>query len=220
MQLCMKSAPAARRAARFPAAALALASLLAGAPQLHAQGWLDGFHSFDWKEFFTYHTEKEKAEGKARESGGRKLFCPEIIVLDGTAAIQSYAGTPQTNQNLRSQIAITDAVRECAMQGDEIAFKVGVAGHVLLGPAGQPGSFSVPVRVAVVNNRDNDVIVSKLFHATATIPAGEAEAEFSVVTDPLLAPYTQDHAEDDYTIKVGLDEAGAKAAGAAPRKKR
>ncbi|WP_395666881.1 hypothetical protein [Methylocella sp.] len=193
--------------------AAAAALSLAAAGGAGAQGWLDGFKSFDWKEFFTYHGDKEKEGGSSRQSGGRRIFCPEIVVLDGTAAAQFYAGQPPSNQNLRHQFAITDAVRECAMQDDKVAFKVGVAGNVLLGPAGAPGSFSIPIRVAVVDNRDNEPVVSKLYHATAVIPQNEAQAQFSVVTEPLTVPFYQDHTEDDYTIKVGLDQGPEKAAG-------
>ena len=31
------------------------------------------------------------------------------------------------------------------------------------------------------------------------------------MTEPLLVPFTQDHTEDDYTIKVGIDEGPEKA---------
>ncbi|WP_146030244.1 hypothetical protein [Methylocella silvestris] len=192
-------------------AALGVSGLARGA--FAAGGLLDGFSSFNWGEFFTYHGSKEKAEGNSRQSGGRHLFCPEIIILEGTAAAQTYAGSPPTNMNLRYQYALGDVVRECAMQGDQLALKIGVAGKVLLGPAGAPASFSVPLRVAIISSKDNDPIVTKLYRVAATIPQGEAMTEFTLVTEPLLVPFIQDHTEDDYTIKVGIDEGAQKAAG-------
>lgn len=196
------------------AAALALGGLgLTSFPgsAARAQGLLDGFSSFNWKDFFTYHGSKEKADGAARQSGGRRLFCPEVIVLEGAAALQTHAGSPPTNMNLRYQYALSDVVRECALEGDQLALKVGVAGKVLLGPAGAPSSFSVPLRVAVVSMRDNQPVASKLYRVAATIPQGEAQTEFTLVTEPLLVPFVQDHTEDDYTIKVGFDEGAPKA---------
>jgi hypothetical protein len=136
----------------------------------------------------------------------RHIFCPEVLILEGTAASQAYAGTPPSSANLRYQYALTDTARECSLDGDQLAIKIGVAGRVLLGPEGSPGGFSVPVRMAVLHERDNQPIVSKLYRATVTVAASETQADFTIVSEPLRVPFIQDHAEDDYTIKVGIDE--------------
>jgi len=136
----------------------------------------------------------------------RHIFCPEVLILEGTAASQAYAGTPPSSANLRYQYALTDTARECSLDGDQLAIKIGVAGRVLLGPEGSPGNFNVPVRMAVLHERDNQPIVSKLYRATVTVAASETQADFTVVSEPLRVPFIQDHAEDDYTIKVGIDE--------------
>jgi len=133
----------------------------------------------------------------------RHIFCPQVIVLEGTAASQAYAGTPPSSANLRYQYALDDTARECTLEGDQLAIKIGVAGKVLLGPAGSPGSFSVPVRMAVLREQP---IVSKLYRADVTVAAGETRADFTIVSEPLRVPFIQGHAEDDYTIKVGIDE--------------
>jgi hypothetical protein len=136
----------------------------------------------------------------------RHIVCPEVVVLEGTAASQTYAGTPPSSANLRYQYALDDTARECTLEGDQLAIKIGIAGKVLLGPAGSPGSFSVPVRMAVLREHDNQPIVSKLYRAAVTVAAGETRADFTIVSEPLQVPFIQDHAEDDYTIRVGIDE--------------
>ncbi len=136
----------------------------------------------------------------------RHIFCPQVVVLDGTAASQTYAGTPPSSANLRYQYALGDTARECALEGGQLVIKIGVAGKVLLGPAGSPGSFTVPVRMAVLREHDNQPIVSKLYRAAVTVAAGETRADFTIVSEPLYVPFIQDHAEDDYTIKAGIDE--------------
>jgi hypothetical protein len=136
----------------------------------------------------------------------RHIYCPQVIVLEGTAASQAYAGTPPSNANLRFQYALDDTARECTLEGDQLAIKIGVAGKVLLGPAGSPGGFSVPVRMAILRERDNLPLVSKLYRAAVTVAAGETRADFTIVSEPLRVPFVQDHAENDYTIKVGIDE--------------
>jgi hypothetical protein len=150
----------------------------------------------------------------------RHIFCPEVLILEGTAASQAYAGTPPSSANLRYQYALGDSARECALEGDQLAIKIGVAGKVLLGSAGNPGSFSVPVRMAVLRERDNEPLVSKLYRAAVTVAAGETKADFTIVSEPLRVPFIQDHAEDDYTIKVGIDEGAGTDKPAGKRTKR
>ncbi len=200
------------RAARHVLAAAAAVALCGLATGARADGGLlDSLNSF--KDFFNPQKpdQQNAAPADAGSSGGRHLFCPEVIILEGTAASQVHAGNPPTNMNLRYQYALGDVVRQCELQGDQLAVKVGIAGNVLLGPAGAPASFSVPLRVAIIGTKDNHPIVTKLYHAAATIAAGQAGADFSLVTEPLLVPFTQDHTEDDYTIKVGIDEGPEKA---------
>jgi len=68
------------RRSRCLAAALALAVSAGGARA--AGGLLDGFSNFSWRDFFTLHNDKDQKPGAA---SSRHLFCPEVIVLDGTA---------------------------------------------------------------------------------------------------------------------------------------
>lgn len=147
-------------------------------------------------------------DAPAAEQGpeAKHIFCPEVLVLEGTAASQAYAGSPPSNANLRYQYSLTDTARECHLEGDQLAIKIGVAGKVLLGPAGSPGSFNVPIRMAVLSEQNNAPVSSKLYHAAVTVPANETQADFTLVSEPLRVPFIHDHAEEDYTIKVGIDE--------------
>jgi hypothetical protein len=140
-----------------------------------------------------------------------KVECPEIIVLDGTAAHRVYNG-PESNETLKYQYSLGDIARECILQGNQVSMKVGIAGQVLLGPAGAPGSFSVPIRVAIIREADNAPVVSKLYNASVIVPPGQTEAAFTIVTEPMLAPFIQQHTAEDYTIKVGIDAGGAQTA--------
>jgi hypothetical protein len=60
--------------------------------------------------------------------------------------------------------------------------------------------------MTVLGAHNNEPITSKLYHAAVTVPAGETQADFTIVSEPLHVPFIQDHAEDDYSIKVGIDE--------------
>jgi hypothetical protein len=148
-----------------------------------------------------------------------KLECPEIIVLDGTAAHRVYKG-PESNENVQYQYSIADVARECILQGNQIAMKIGVAGQVLLGPAGAPGAFTVPIRIAIVRETDNTPVVSKLYTASVNVIPGQTEAPYTLVTEPLLAPFVQRHTAEDYEIKVGIDAGSSPAAPAARDRKK
>jgi hypothetical protein len=146
-----------------------------------------------------------QSEGKAATAPKQRLTCPKIMILDGTAAARFHADSSASNANLRHQFSLGDVARECSREGDQLLVKVGVAGKVLLGPVGSPGNFTVPIRIAIVSESDSQPIVSRLYRATATIRAGETQADFTVISDPLQVPFIQTQADFDYTIKVGID---------------
>lgn len=143
----------------------------------------------------------------AKPSG--QIVCPEITIVEGTAAARFHSGSPASNSNLRVQYSLGDVARECSLRDDKIALKVGIAGKVLLGPAGSPGNFSVPVRITVIADSDQAPIAGKLYRAAATIPSGKTEASFTVISEPILLPFVREKSDEDYTIKVGIDTAGA-----------
>ena len=149
-----------------------------------------------------------------------RVDCPEVQVLDGTAAYTVYNGADRSNGAVRYQYSLGDVARQCTVEGNQISIKVGVEGRVLLGPAGTPGSFSVPVRVVVRRESDRGPAASKLFTASAAVPTGDTQATFDVISDPLLVPLTGEHADQDYTIYVGFDNATPKSVAQPPARRR
>ena len=149
----------------------------------------------------------------------RPLQCPSVEVLDGTASYRTYAGTEQTNETVRYQFSMGEVARDCTHSGKEVLLKVGVEGRVLLGPAGSPGAFTVPVRIAVRHDGDGKAVATKLYQVPATIASGQDATSFQVVSDPIAVPFVTSNADDDYTILVGFDAAPKAPAAAASEKK-
>lgn len=206
-----------QRAKRRPALAL----LAAAALMLSACGVRRG--TFDTPEPATAKLaallgKKPEESPQAAPGQNRHIFCPDFIILEGAAASRVYAGEPSAAANLRYQSSITDTARECSLDGDKLVLKAGVAGKVLLGPAGSAGTYSVPVRISVLRKQDNEPLVSKLYRATVMVPPGATQSDFTIVSEPLRVPFVQDHTEEDYTIKAGIEEnaAAEKAARARP----
>lgn len=134
-----------------------------------------------------------------------KPSCPTIEVLDGTAAARTYAGAEQSNSTVRYQFSLGDVVRDCSRVGDQLVLKVGIEGRALLGPAGAPGGFTAPVRIAVRDEQTEKAVASKLYQVPVTIAGADSGAPFSIVSDPIAVPFKSAQGENDYTILVGFD---------------
>lgn len=140
-------------------------------------------------------------------------YCPNVDVSEGGAALQLFAGRPGDSSAIRTQITLGRLARECTRRQDgSITVKVGIEGRILLGPAGKPGRFDVPVTIQIKSNEA--VIVTRFRKVAATIAAGEAQGFFSVIEDEMPVPAAS---SAEYEIVVGLG--GAQAAKAAPRRR-
>ena len=147
----------------------------------------------------------------------RELSCPYVDVREGAAAHRVYAGQP-ANSAVRHQFSIADVARECRVVGDQLVIKVGIEGRVLLGPAGAPSSFTVPVSVAVRNEANGQFVVNRTYRVAATIPSGASNTTFSLVTEELSVPFKSLAAIEDYRVFVGFD--GASSAAGSDRRRR
>lgn len=140
--------------------------------------------------------------------------CPSASILEGTAAYR--VGSPGEARGVSHQASIHDLARECSTSGNTMRIKVGIQGRLILGENGKPGTYTVPVRIAVRGN--GQTIMSKLLPTSATIPASDTQAAFVVIDDSITVPITAEDPSDVYSVLVGLDPQGGKAA--PTRKKR
>lgn len=151
--------------------------------------------------------------------GPTELVCPVVDVREGAAAHRVYAGG-QSNANVRYQFSMGDIARECRVQGNQIVLKIGVEGRVLLGPAGSPGSFTVPVSIAVRDEESRKYVATRTYRVAASIAQGSANTEFTVVSDEIAIPFKGLAANEDYIIYVGFDGASAATGNQAARRRR
>lgn len=141
-------------------------------------------------------------------------YCPPVEVADGAAASRTMAGA-----NVRTQFSLGRLARECTRLPDgSITVKVGVEVNVLLGPAGAPGRFDVPVTFQI--RHDDKVIVSRVERAGVVVGPGEAQGFANIVADALSVPAAM---TADYDIAVGVGAVGKGATGnkaAKPRRRK
>ncbi len=133
------------------------------------------------------------------------VICPIVDVRDGGAAHRVHSGSGTSGADVRYQYSIGETARECEVQGDRIIIRVGVEGKVLLGPAGSPSSFNVPVFIGVRRDEGQQMLTSRIYQVAAAIPSGSSQTTFSVVSEPMSVPFTRENAAADYTIYVGFE---------------
>jgi hypothetical protein len=131
------------------------------------------------------------------------LYCPSVDIAEGGAALR-VGGTD--NPSVRYQFDIAETARECVPQGDNFSLTVGATGHLLIGPAGSPGTYSAPLRVTVQSEIDQKPAYSKVYKLEADT-AGAAQTLFKFVSDPIVLPLTHPDLAADYSILIGFDNA-------------
>ncbi|MCZ8375966.1 MAG: hypothetical protein O9342_11360 [Beijerinckiaceae bacterium] len=144
----------------------------------------------------------------------RDLGCPAANILDGTAAYRT--GDTTQARGVAYQAAINDLARECRQEGNTMRIKVGIQGRVLLGEAGKPGTYTIPVRIAVRGN--GQTLSTRLVPVAVNIPASDNQAPFVTVDDSIAVPITAADPAEQYSVLIGLDPQGARQTG--PRRQR
>jgi hypothetical protein len=130
------------------------------------------------------------------------INCPEVTVADGAAALR--VGGPE-NASVRYQFNIGDTARQCDPAGPgQAGVKIGVAGEVVMGPAGQAGTFSAPLKITVTRLTDSTSVFSQTYRAEATTDGVKA-GQFRIVTDPINLPMPTLQLADLYSITVGFE---------------
>jgi hypothetical protein len=129
------------------------------------------------------------------------IDCPQVEVQDGTAAMRVGG---DTNESVRYQFDIANVARECHIVGKQFSIKVGVAGSLLIGPAGKPGAYTAQLRIAVRRESDQKPAFSELYKVAADT-AGRDQAPYQFVSEPIMLPFTRQQEDQDYTVLVGFD---------------
>lgn len=84
-------------------------------------------------------------------------FCPAVVLRDGTAFHRSYAGGKKDDpQQVVYQASLADSTRACARTDTTLTITAVLQGRLVAGPQGKAGTFTLPIRVTVLDG-DNEV---------------------------------------------------------------
>jgi len=150
--------------------------------------------------------------GEATGATPPDIDCPTVEIRQGASTFsQSAPDNGSAALSLRYQANFLRGARECALRAGTVAMKVGVEGRLILGPAGAPGTISLPVRLAVVREGvEPKTIWTKFYSVPVVVPPGESNVLFTHVEEALSFPMPSAKDFDAYVVYVGFDpESGA-----------
>jgi hypothetical protein len=165
--------------------------------------------------------------GKSEEPGATtapeaesELSCPPVIIRAGASTYAvGLPGKPAVGNDLRYQATITRTARDCTINGGQITGRIGIEGRVIAGPAGNPPTVEVPLRVAVVQGGITEkTIATKVYRTTVSMTEASSVA-FSLVAEDLVYPAPPGALGDSYIFYIGFDPQALKPEPKAPKKK-
>ncbi|NOZ33106.1 MAG: hypothetical protein GXP01_08560 [Alphaproteobacteria bacterium] len=127
--------------------------------------------------------------------------CPPIQIMDGGSVFTDYlSGKEGQARALKYQAVIDQQSRNCTVSDGLIMVKMGVVGRVLVGPQGEPGTVTVPLRFAVV--RDGLTIFTQKYEIPIVFTPPSQTEEFIKVVENIAVPYI---GGEKITFVVGFD---------------
>ncbi len=137
--------------------------------------------------------------------------CPYIQIREGASTLTIGSGGDNAAMSLKYQGTFVRAARQCAVVAGQMVMKVGVEGRIILGPAGGPGQFDVPLRIAVVDESPAGTkpIVTKLIQIPVTVQSMTDNPTFAHVEEGLSFPLPKSDELEHYIVYIGFDPLAA-----------
>jgi hypothetical protein len=150
---------------------------------------------------------KSQAVGeKAPDPAANELACPPVSIRAGASTYAvGLPDKPATGSDLRYQATITRTARDCTQVGDQISARIGIQGRVITGPAGNPPTVEIPLRVAVVQGGINEKTIATKVYRTMVSLSEAGNVSFSLVGEDLLYPIPPRAVGDSYIFYIGFD---------------
>jgi hypothetical protein len=150
---------------------------------------------------------KSQAVGeKPPDPALNELACPPVTIRAGASTFAvGLPGKPATGSDLRYQATITRTARDCTQVGDQINARIGIQGRVIAGPAGNPPTVEIPLRVAVVQSGIGEKTIATKVYRTMVTMSDVGNVAFSLVAEDLSYPVPPGTTGDSYIFYIGFD---------------
>jgi hypothetical protein len=143
---------------------------------------------------------------KAPAAVDNELDCPPVSIRAGASTFAvGTPGKPASGNDLRYQATITRTARDCTVNNGQIVARIGIQGRVIAGPAGNPPTVEIPLRVAVVQGGVQEkTIATKVYRTTVSLTEASS-VPFSLVAEDLVYPIPPGALGDSYIFYIGFD---------------
>jgi hypothetical protein len=132
--------------------------------------------------------------------------CPPVSIRAGASTYAVAApGKQPVGNDLRYQATITRTARDCKLSDGQITARIGILGRVIAGPAGNPPTIEVPLRVAVVQGGVGEKTITTKVYRTTVAMNDEGSVPFSLVAEDVVYPVPPGATGDSYIFYVGFD---------------
>src|ERR1700680_2229388 len=164
---------------------------------------------------------KSQAVGEAAPPPvDNELSCPPVSIRAGASTYAVAApGKQPVGNDLRFQATITRTARDCTQTGDQITARIGILGRVIAGPAGNPSTVEIPIRVAVVQGGVQEKTIATKVYRTTVSMSEATHVPFSMVAEDLVYPVPPGATGDSYIFYIGFDPQALKPESPARKKK-
>jgi hypothetical protein len=162
------------------------------------------------KQWFTGTPDQTLAAAPSPTQASIEFDCPTVDYRQGAATLtinDPKAENPALS--LKYQASFVKTARECDVRGDMVTMRVGVQGRVVVGPAGGPGTMTVPLRYALVREGlEPKTIWTKLFVLNVPVTSAQLNVPFSHIEEEMTVPIPPQNELNAYVIYIGFDPAG------------
>jgi hypothetical protein len=135
-----------------------------------------------------------------------ELSCPPVSIRAGASTYAVAApGKQPVGNDLRYQATITRTARDCTQTGDQITARIGILGRLIAGPAGNPPTVEIPLRVAVVQGGIQEKTIATKVYRTTVQMNESGSVPFSLVAEDLVYPVPPGATGDSYIFYIGFD---------------
>ena len=139
--------------------------------------------------------------------------CPYIQIREGASTLTVNGPGDNAAMSLKYQGTFVRAARQCAVVAGQMVMKIGVQGRLILGPQGGPGQLTIPLRIAVVDEKpaSSKTVVTKLILIPVEVRSADDNPSFTHVEDNVTFPMPSSSELDNYLVYIGFDPIAAQA---------
>ena len=140
--------------------------------------------------------------------------CPTVDYRQGAATLTvNDSKADNAALSLKYLASFVKTARECDVRGDMVTIRVGVQGRVVVGPAGGPGTVTVPLRYALVREGiEPKTIWTKLFAIPVTVSTSQLNIPFTHIEEEMTVPIPPADELAAYVVYIGFDPESLKPA--------